>query len=53
MALEWPFRENVAERIYTAQVNASCHNLKRVLKSCVGQNELWAVRIGYNRRPKL
>ena len=47
---EWPFRENEDERIYTASVKVSICNLICVLKSFMGPNGLWAVRI-WNRHP--
>ena len=40
MVAEWPFRENGAERIYTASIKVSFCNLKCVLKAYIGQNRV-------------
>ena len=53
MVAEWPFRESGAERIYTALVKVDFSHLKCVLKSCIGQHGLWAVRIQQNRQPTM
>ena len=49
MVLGWPLRENGAERIYTAIVKVGFCHVKCVLKSCIGRNGRWAVRIWQNR----
>ena len=42
MVVEWPFRENGAERIYTNLVKVGLCNLKYVLKLCINRSK-WDV----------